>query len=278
MTAGLFTMLGSYYTLKALMGAIAQFIISILIALAVMIAIFWIFPFTWGVAATSTSIFVALAIPMAIILAFMVDVLHVNTSYSIPKIKCFDKNTIIDMTAFGDGTANLQPVLLEGIITKPGRYINDDGHLSSFNFLEDRDYYQNFSFVVRVKESISNYRNALKDLAQPAGTKLFGDYVNALTSVNVENYVVISNTEVILSKDGTFRASNSNSVYIYVRNHGFANNDNVYVEFNSGVTVNTVNGIYMVSNVLASNVNTFNVRISSAATAFGNATITLVDT
>lgn len=188
------------------------------------------------------------------------------------------QNTIIDMTAFGDGTANLQPVLLEGIITKPGRYINDDGHLSSFNFLEDRDYYQNFSFVVRVKESISNYRNALKDLAQPAGTKLFGDYVNALTSVNVENYVVISNTEVILSKDGTFRASNSNSVYIYVRNHGFANNDNVYVEFNSGVTVNTVNGIYMVSNVLASNVNTFNVRISSAATASGNATITLVDT
>lgn len=101
MTAGLFTMLGSYYTLKALMGAIAQFIISILIALAVMIAIFWIFPFTWGVAATSTAIFVALAIPMAIILAFMVDVLHVNTSYSIPKIKCFDKNTIIDMK---DGT------------------------------------------------------------------------------------------------------------------------------------------------------------------------------
>ena len=32
MTAGLFTVLGSYYTLKSLLGAIAQFIISILIA------------------------------------------------------------------------------------------------------------------------------------------------------------------------------------------------------------------------------------------------------
>ena len=100
MTAGLFTMLGSYYTLKALMGAIAQFMITILIALAAMIAIFWIFPFTWGVAATSTAIFVALAIPLAIILAFMVDTLHVNTSFSIPavpKMKCFDKNTLIIM-------------------------------------------------------------------------------------------------------------------------------------------------------------------------------------
>ena len=32
MTAGLFTFLGSYYTLKSLMGAIAQFIVTILIA------------------------------------------------------------------------------------------------------------------------------------------------------------------------------------------------------------------------------------------------------
>lgn len=188
------------------------------------------------------------------------------------------QNTSIDMTGYGDGTANLQPVLLEGIITKPGRYINDDGHLSSFNFLEDRDYYQNFSFVVRVKESITNYRNALKDLAQPAGTKLFGDYVNSMVSVNVENYIVISNTEVIYSKDGTYKASGSNSAYIYLQSHGFANNDNVYVEFNSGVTVNTVNGIYMVSNVLSSNINTFNVRISSAATTSGNVTITLIET
>lgn len=97
MTAGLFTLLGSYYALKALMGAIAQFIITILIALAVMIAIFWIIPFTWGAAIANTVIFVALAIPLAIILAFMVNTLHINTSYKIPKVKCFDKNTLIKL-------------------------------------------------------------------------------------------------------------------------------------------------------------------------------------
>ena len=80
MTAGLFTLLGSYYTLKALMGAIAQFIISILIALAVMIAAFWSVPFTWGAAIANTAIFIAISIPMAIILAFMINVLKVKTT------------------------------------------------------------------------------------------------------------------------------------------------------------------------------------------------------
>jgi hypothetical protein len=97
MTAGLFTLLGSYYTLQSLMGAIAQFIITILIALAAMISAFWLVPFTWGAAIANTAIFVAIAIPMSIILAFMVDVLKVNTSLKIPTVKCFDKNTLIKM-------------------------------------------------------------------------------------------------------------------------------------------------------------------------------------
>ena len=97
MTAGLFTLLGSYYTLKSLLGAIAQFIITILVTLAILIAIFWIFPFTWGVAAVNTGIFLAISIPLIIILVFMTDVLKVQTSFNIPTIKCFDENTIMDL-------------------------------------------------------------------------------------------------------------------------------------------------------------------------------------
>ena len=97
MTAGLFTLLGSYYTLKSLMGAIAQFIISILITLAAMIAVFWIIPFTWGAAIANTAIFIAIAIPMIIILAFMVDVLKVQTNLKVPSVKCFDEHTLITM-------------------------------------------------------------------------------------------------------------------------------------------------------------------------------------
>jgi hypothetical protein len=107
MTAALFTLLGSFYALQSLMGAIAEFIIILLIALACMIAVFWIFPFTWGAAVANTSIFVAIAIPMAIILTFMMDVLGVKPDLSIPSIKCFDENTLILMS---DGT--FKPIYL----------------------------------------------------------------------------------------------------------------------------------------------------------------------
>ena len=92
MTSGLYTMLGSYYTLQSLMGAIAELIIDILIALVAVIVVLWIIPFTWGAAASMTSIFIAIAIPLSIILAFMIDVLQVQTS-GIPQLKCFDKKT-----------------------------------------------------------------------------------------------------------------------------------------------------------------------------------------
>jgi hypothetical protein len=95
MTAGLFTLLGTYYTLKSLLGAIAQFIITILVALAILIAVFWILPFTIPIALTNTVIFIAISIPLIIILVFMTDVLKVQTSFDIPTIKCFDENTKI---------------------------------------------------------------------------------------------------------------------------------------------------------------------------------------
>ena len=97
LTASLFTLLGSYYTLKSLMGAIAQLIITILIAFAIMIAGLWIVPFTWGAAAVNTAMFLAISVPMALILTFMIKVLKVKTNLKIPTIKCFDKNTILQM-------------------------------------------------------------------------------------------------------------------------------------------------------------------------------------
>ena len=97
MTAALFTAFGSYISLQSLLGVIVNFIVTILIALAAMIAIFWIFPFTWGTAITSTAIFVAISIPLAILLTFMTDVLGINTNLTIPSVKCFDKNTLFEM-------------------------------------------------------------------------------------------------------------------------------------------------------------------------------------
>lgn len=96
-TSVLYTLFGSYFTLKSLLGAIAQLVIKILIGLAVAIAILWLIPFTWGAAAVGTGVFAIIAAFMTYILVFMKDVLHVQSGLKIPKIKCFDKNTLIKL-------------------------------------------------------------------------------------------------------------------------------------------------------------------------------------
>jgi len=97
LTAGLYTSLGTYYTLQSFLGAIAQLIIEILIALAIIVVGLWILPFTWPTAAAMTAIFISISIPLTIIVLFMNDVLHVKSA-SIPGVpSCFDKNTLIKM-------------------------------------------------------------------------------------------------------------------------------------------------------------------------------------
>jgi hypothetical protein len=96
MVSGLYTMLGSYYTLQALMGAILELIIKMLIVLVAIIVGLWILPFTWPAAASMTAVFLGISIPLAIIIYFMTDVLHIQAS-GIPKLRCFDKNVELRM-------------------------------------------------------------------------------------------------------------------------------------------------------------------------------------
>jgi hypothetical protein len=96
MTSGLYTMLGTYYTLQALMGAILELIIKVLVTLVIIIVGLWISPFTWGAAASMTTVFLAISIPLSIIIYFMTEVLHIKTA-KIPKLRCFDEFTLITL-------------------------------------------------------------------------------------------------------------------------------------------------------------------------------------
>jgi len=94
----------------------------------------------------------------------------------------------IDMTGYGDGTATISATYITGIYQYPGRYLNDDGHVSSYNFLQDRDYYQNFSYVIKTKQSIDKFRSYVRTLVHPSGTKMFGEVQNddAVCSSTIE--------------------------------------------------------------------------------------------
>jgi len=122
MTASLYTVFGAYYTLKSLLGAIAELIVKILIGIAISVAAFWAVPFTWPVAVSTSVIFIAIAIPFAIILAFMYKVLKVQNTYKIPKLKCFDKSTQLLMN---DGKLKSISLL------KPGDKLDGDNEITA---------------------------------------------------------------------------------------------------------------------------------------------------
>lgn len=58
----------------------------------------------------------------------------------------------------------------------PGYYASNDGFISDESYLHDGDYYQLFSYVVKVEEKLEDYKEIVKTLLQPAGLKLFGEY------------------------------------------------------------------------------------------------------
>jgi hypothetical protein len=173
----------------------------------------------------------------------------------------------INLQHLGSGTACVNATIVQGVFTYPGRYLNDDGHLSSFNFLQDGRYYHNYSYVVRIKESIANYRKALKELAHPAGMSLFGEYtsIDNGATMNVQVRTETS-TKEILYKFATYNA-NSGNIRIFRTAHGLESGNNVYLEFQSGNTINIMNGIFTVS---TSNTNTFFVGQANTVNTSGN--------
>lgn len=122
-------------------------------------------------------------------------------------------NPVLRLDQLGDGTANATLTTVTGAYAYPGRYINDDGHISAYNFLEDRDYYQNYSYVVKVDETINKYRTPIKDLIHPAGMKLFGEYLT------VDDQQTATNTNVRVSYANTVSNSEFFTSYYQVQDY-----------------------------------------------------------
>ena len=69
-------------------------------------------------------------------------------------------------------------------ITTAGKYINQDGHISEGSKkIQDSLYYQDYSYVVRVSESINKWRDAIKRAVHPSGFYVTGE-VNIQTRLD----------------------------------------------------------------------------------------------
>ena len=164
----------------------------------------------------------------------------------------------LNLTQFGDGTAQAVATIITGSFTSPGRYLNDDGHISSYNFIQDRDYYQKFSYVVKVRQSVDKYRAVLKNLIHPSGMKLFGQYTTIDEGINLNLPIRQATDNLTITIVSTYN-HNVGNVYINYTSHGLNVDDVIYLDWRSGnlalVSGNTetLRGPYKVKTVVNTN-------------------------
>lgn len=111
---------------------------------------------------------------------------NVNSVMSSSKITLSNSNVYYTTS----GNLYLQPktavidVDLGTLVTYDGTYDNKDGHLSDIKKLQDSDYYQEYSYVIRATQSSQYWKDIVKQALHPAGLKLFSEaYVSVEPSV-----------------------------------------------------------------------------------------------
>ena len=95
-----------------------------------------------------------------------------------------------------------------GVVTFPGRYTDTKGFLSWNNKLQDNYYYQEFSYVLRVSEALDKYRDIVKRVLHPAGTKQFNELTivssataSAIVGTTYSNIFDVGHTEYLTTTD-----------------------------------------------------------------------------
>lgn len=78
-----------------------------------------------------------------------------------------------DSSGFGSG---LVATAIKGVTRKiPGYYSDNRGQLSSNMYIQDSNFYQNYSYVIKTEQNIDRYANIVRQLLHPAGFKMFGN-------------------------------------------------------------------------------------------------------
>lgn len=78
---------------------------------------------------------------------------------------------------YGDGNARANAQFLDGLIVGTGKYLNDDGHISSLGIVLESLDYNNFTYVLSVEKALKTYKDMVLNLLHPSGMNLRGRYL-----------------------------------------------------------------------------------------------------
>jgi len=121
-----------------------------------------------------------------------------------------------DFTTGGDGNA-LGTMTVGPQANYPGKYLNQDGHLSSSKKLQDNFYYQDYSYVIKAGVEIDKWKDIVKKIIHPAGLAVFGE-IGIIERFDCEVSFYDSKVTIIASEAFTPAAATfeSSIVKIYV--------------------------------------------------------------
>jgi hypothetical protein len=75
---------------------------------------------------------------------------------------------------YGDGLARAEASFVGGIIVGTGKYLNNDGQISTYGLVLESKDYNNYTYVLSTEQAIKTYRELVLNLLHPAGMRLRG--------------------------------------------------------------------------------------------------------
>jgi len=129
-----------------------------------------------------------------------------------------------------DDSLAIIEISLGAVAKYPGYYMTANGFISDEMYIHDGEYYQAFSYVVKVEEELRRYADILKTLLHPAGMKMFAEY-NIFTELKL-SFVQPLIAQLLQFSDTILLSDNSSIYSSYV-----IEKTGIYTEVNiNGIT------------------------------------------
>jgi hypothetical protein len=140
---------------------------------------------------------------------------------------------------YGDGNARADAQFLDGLIIGTGKWLNNDGQLSSLGLVLESLDYNNFTYVLSVEKALKTYKDLVLNLVHPSGMRLRGRYLlNAANGFNMQT----SNTFQVGFHMDTFAGPSAlGRIEINTGSSGISTN---IIKFVNTITANIGNTIF----------------------------------
>ncbi len=108
---------------------------------------------------------------------------------------------VLSLSDYGDGTANLTPVLESSFFEYPGLYLGTDGHISSDKKIQDSILYNTGAYLIKTRQQFTKFKTALLNLLHPSGSYTYVEYTptEPIIALRESGMNVTSNLEITTS-------------------------------------------------------------------------------